>query len=158
MPHFLQAESNVFSMENDKQKEIIDNILQLILKNTEETKKAVSSLQESISRIEVITEQNKNSIANLDKIVWQPVGENVTLVQAYAQQSEQIRNLASSLRRVDEDLTITIQKVESDLRVDIASLSAQIGSRSTLLNTLLIGLVTTLAGTTLGWLVAARSR
>jgi septal ring factor EnvC (AmiA/AmiB activator) len=115
-----------------------EQILQAIFDNTNETKKAVDNLHDSIVKIETITTQNQKDIEVLNQIVWKSVGNSVPLSKAYAEQSEQIKSLADIIDHINYNLTKSIQKVESDLKEDVNQLNKSISDRSSFTNTALL--------------------
>lgn len=127
-----------------------DQLLKTILENTEKTRQAVESLQDGIARIEVITDQNQKAIEKLDEMVWKPVGENSTLVQAYAEQSVRIQDLASSIGRIDADLRYSIRELDKDIGRNMATISAKLDQKNQLFITLLVGLLTAIVGAAIG--------
>lgn len=156
MTDFLQSSSSKIAKYENAEKRMEDHILQTILDNTTKTRDAVNALQDGLARIEVTTEQNKRSIDHLDRIVWRPDGENLPLAQAYVEQSTQLRELAGKVGKIDSDLTLTIRKVEGDLKQDIQGIVSKLDSRNSIIVMILITLLAALLGAGATYLAAER--
>lgn len=112
-----------------------ESILQEILNNTTETKNQLIKLQDGLSKIEIITEQNKVSIDHLDRIVWKSIGENPTLLQTYTEHHSQL-----------QQLTYTVNKLENDLKIDIDNLAKKIDDKNQLFQMIILSLLMAIVG------------
>lgn len=112
-----------------------ESILQEILNNTAETKNQLIKLQDGLSKIEIITEQNKVSIDHLDRIVWKSIGENPTLLQTYTEHHSQL-----------QQLTYTVNKLENDLKIDIDNLAKKIDDKNQLFQMIILSLLMAIVG------------
>lgn len=112
-----------------------DSILQEILTNTTETNHQLTKLQDGLSKIEIITEQNKVSIDHLDRIVWKSIGENPTLLQTYTEHHSQL-----------QQLTYTVNKLENDLKIDIDNLAKKIDDKNQLFQMIILSLLMAIVG------------
>lgn len=116
-------------------KKMNESILQEILNNTAETKNQLIKLQDGLSKIEIITEQNKVSIDHLDRIVWKSIGENPTLLQTYTEHHSQL-----------QQLTYTVNKLENDLKIDIDNLAKKIDDKNQLFQMIILSLLMAIVG------------
>lgn len=112
-----------------------ESILQEILNNTAETKNQLIKLQDGLSKIEIVTEQNKVSIDHLDRIVWKSIGENPTLLQTYTEHHSQL-----------QQLTYTVNKLENDLKIDIDNLAKKIDDKNQLFQMIILSLLMAIVG------------
>jgi hypothetical protein len=117
------------------QKKMSESILQAILANTTETRRQLDTVQDGLARIEVLTQQNSESINNLDRIVWKSVGDTPTLLQSYSDHNAKLQHL-----------TYTVGKVEGDLRADITALGAKIDAKNQLVQTVILSTLMLLVG------------
>ena len=116
-------------------KKMNESILQEILNNTAETKNQLIKLQDGLSKIEIVTEQNKVSIDHLDRIVWKSIGENPTLLQTYTEHHSQL-----------QQLTYTVNKLENDLKIDIDNLAKKIDDKNQLFQMIILSLLMAIVG------------